>query len=153
MSLFLQWSQFLDKGISLWRLTPVNNTWRGRGYEGAGVILLTNVFWTSPKREILHDQLYAVFSRKELRFFFMKVTYVLGVGTMSPNRSRLSILNAYGVKWNLLKRFFDISNPQLTPALPTQPGAEPVRGLHGQNWRELSFRATGLKFGSIDLWS
>ena len=81
------------------------------------------------------------------------VTLLLGVGTMSPNRSRLSILNAYGVKWNLLKRFFDISNPQLTPALPTQPGAEPVRGLRGQNWRELSFRATGLKFGSIDLWS
>ena len=43
----------------------------------------------------------------ELSACFFKI-HLVGVGTMSPNRSRLLILNAYGVKWNPLKHFFDL---------------------------------------------
>ena len=38
-------------------------------------------------------------------------------------------------------RNFDSSNGQVAPLLPTQPVAEPVRGLRGQKWGNLTVQA------------
>ena len=68
----------------------------------------------------------------------------LGVGTISPNHGRLSQMDPFDPKVNYLEGFLPTSNPQLTPALPTQPTYRLGYRLRGQSWRELGFRATGL---------
>ena len=69
---------------------------------------------------------------------------LLGVGTISPNHGRLSQMDPFDPKVNYLEGFLPTSNPQLTPALPTQPTYRLGYRLRGQSWRELGFRATGL---------
>ena len=70
--------------------------------------------------------------------------YSIGVGTISPNHGRLSQMDPFDPKVNYLEGFLPTSNPQLTPALPTQPTYRLGYRLRGQSWRELGFRATGL---------
>ena len=69
---------------------------------------------------------------------------LVGVGTISPNHGRLSQMDPFDPKVNYLEGFLPTSNPQLTPALPTQPTYRLGYRLRGQSWRELGFRATGL---------
>ena len=71
-------------------------------------------------------------------------TLALGVGTISLNHGRLSQMDPFDPKVNYLEGFLPTSNPQLTPALPTQPTYRLGYRLRGQSWRELGFRATGL---------
>ena len=58
----------------------------------------------------------------------------VGVGTISPNHGRLSQMDPFDPKVNYLEGFLPTSNPQLTPALPTQPTYRLGYRLRGQSW-------------------